>query len=61
MQNELKDLLQEVAKTLNETLNEFHKLSDEKLNKTHPTWDDAIQISNLEKHLSRTIKQYKNF
>jgi len=59
MNNELQDLLQEVAKTFNKTLDKFCKLSDEKLNKTNPTWDDIIQLSKLEKHLSKILNQYK--
>jgi len=59
MKTELQDLIEVITKDIEKSLNEIRVIA--KNANQNPTWDDAIQLSNLEKHISRTIKQYKNF
>lgn len=59
MKTELQDLIEVITKDIEKSLNEIREVA--KNTYQNPTWDDAINLSNLEKHLSRTIKQYKNF
>jgi len=59
MKTELQDLIEVITKDIEKSLNEIREIA--KNANQNPTWDDAIQLSNLEKHLSRTIKQCKNF
>jgi hypothetical protein len=59
MKTELQDLIEVITKDIEKSLNEIREIA--KNANQNPTWDDAIQLSNLEKHISRTIKQYKNF
>ena len=59
MKTELQDLIEVITKDIEKSLNEIREIA--KNTYQNPTWDDAIQLSNLEKHISRTIKQYKNF
>jgi hypothetical protein len=59
MKTELQDLIEVITKDIEKSLNEIREIA--KNANQSPTWDDAIQLSNLEKHISRTIKQYKNF
>lgn len=59
MKTELQDLIEVITKDIEKSLNEIREIA--KNANQNPTWDDAINLSNLEKHLSRTIKQYKNF
>ena len=59
MKTELQDLIEVITKDIEKSLNEIREIA--KNANQNPTWDDAIQLSNLEKHISRTIKQYNNF
>ena len=59
MKTELQDLIEVITKDIEKSLNEIREIA--KNANQNPTWDDAINLSNLEKHISRTIKQYKNF
>jgi hypothetical protein len=59
MKTELQDLIEVITKDIEKSLNEIRAIA--KNANQNPTWDDAIQLSSLEKHISRTIKQYKNF
>ena len=59
MKTELQDLIEVITQDIEKSLNEIREIA--KNTNQNPTWDDAINLSNLEKHLSRTIKQYKNF
>lgn len=57
MKTELQDLIEVITQDIEKSLNEIRAVA--KNTYQNPTWDDAIQLSNLEKHLSRIIKQYK--
>ena len=57
MKTELQDLIEVITQDIEKSLNEIREVA--KNTYQNPTWDDAIQLSNLEKHLSRIIKQYK--
>jgi hypothetical protein len=59
MQKEIKDVIQSITQDIDRNINKIQELSKEKMSKATPTWDDAIQLSNLEKHLSKIINQYK--
>ena len=59
MKTELQDLIEVITKDIEKSLNEIREIA--KNANQNPTWDDAINLSNLEKHISRTIKQYNNF
>jgi hypothetical protein len=59
MKTELQDLIEVITQDIEKSLNEIREIA--KNANQNPTWDDAINLSNLEKHISRTIKQYKNF
>ena len=59
MKTELQDLIEVITQDIEKSLNEIREIA--KNANQNPTWDDAINLSNLEKHISRTIKQYNNF
>ena len=59
MNDEIKDVIQSITQDIDRNINKIQELSKEKMSKSNPTWDDAIQLSNLEKHLSKILNQYK--